>query len=293
MVIADAWRARFEAFAERKRRLAEQAVLPPYVTDADAPDRDLVSIGNAWSEHLFDGPFYLSPLHDRRLTCSLVFVQSADGNTVAADPSTLGGGETDKHLIYEGLSRVAADGVLAGAETIRGADLIFSVWHPEMVALRQALGLPRHPVQIAATRRGIDVEATLLFNVPDIPVVVIATRTAANAMREALHARTWVHLLVIEDGNLRAAVAGLHALGINRVSCVGGRALAASLSAARLVDELYLTTSPRPGGEPNTPVCARLLGRRLIVCKRGTGVETGVVFEHWRGLKPAPHGSGG
>ena len=46
-----------------------------------------------------------------------VFVQSADGNTGARNPADLGGGETDKHLIYEGLSRVDVDGVLAGAAT--------------------------------------------------------------------------------------------------------------------------------------------------------------------------------
>src|SRR3712207_8639295 len=53
------------------------------------------------------------------------------------------GGATDKHVIYEGLSRVAADAVLAGAGTVRGAQLIFSVWHPELVALRSGVGLPR------------------------------------------------------------------------------------------------------------------------------------------------------
>jgi len=52
-----------------------------------------------------------------------VFVQSRDGNTGARDPSSLGGGDTDKHLIYEGLSRVASDAVVAGAETIRGGNI--------------------------------------------------------------------------------------------------------------------------------------------------------------------------
>jgi len=54
--------------------------------------------------------------------CSLVFVQAADGNTVASDPALLGGGQTDKHIVYEGLSRVAADAVLAGARTVRGTE---------------------------------------------------------------------------------------------------------------------------------------------------------------------------
>ena len=61
---------------------------------------------------------------------SLVFVQSNDGNTERRirNPSE---GPTDKHLIYEGLSRVAADAVLAGARTVH-AGAFFSVWHPEL-----------------------------------------------------------------------------------------------------------------------------------------------------------------
>ena len=42
--------------------------------------RPLVEIGNDWSRSLFDGG--------------------------ANDPSSLGGGATDTHLIYEGLSRL-------------------------------------------------------------------------------------------------------------------------------------------------------------------------------------------
>ena len=38
--------------------------------------------------------------------------------------------EADLHLIYEGLSRVAADAVLSGAGTVRGGDIVFSTWHP-------------------------------------------------------------------------------------------------------------------------------------------------------------------
>ena len=74
-------------------------------------------------------------------------VQSSDGNTCAADPGLLGGGNTDTHLIDEGLSRVAVDAVLAGAETVRRSEVVFSVWHPKLVDLRMSLGLSRHPVQ--------------------------------------------------------------------------------------------------------------------------------------------------
>ena len=45
----------------------------------------------------------------------------------ARNPQTLGGGETDKHLIYEGLARVSADAVLAGSSTVRGGRGLFRV----------------------------------------------------------------------------------------------------------------------------------------------------------------------
>ena len=95
---------------------------------------------------LFDGDFYVSPPPDEsRPACNLVFVQSRDGNTGASNPSSLGGGETDKHLIYEGLSRVAADAVLAGAETIRARE-------HRLVGLASRA---RAPSRVARTTRGI------------------------------------------------------------------------------------------------------------------------------------------
>src|SRR5690606_21761848 len=105
------WQERFARFVERKTRLAASAVLSPYETEHEDPPPGGVALGNDWTAALFDGPFYLSPSRDPedRSACALVFVQSRDGNTEAADPSQFGGGATDTHLIYEGLSRVAAD----------------------------------------------------------------------------------------------------------------------------------------------------------------------------------------
>jgi len=109
----DEWADALAALIADKTRQAQAATLPPYETELSAPSAGAVALGNAWSERLFDGPFFLTPTHSDRPACSLVFVQSADGNTGARDPATLGGGDTDKHVIYEGLSRVAADAVLA------------------------------------------------------------------------------------------------------------------------------------------------------------------------------------
>jgi riboflavin biosynthesis pyrimidine reductase len=275
------WSDRFDAWSEEKTRQAIAAALPPYVTELAVPDADARPIGNPWTERLFDGPWYVSaPRDPDRPACSLVFVQSADGNTGAHDPATLGGGQTDKHLIYEGLSRVAADGVLAGAATVRGSGVIFSVWHPELIRLRRSLALPRHPVQIVATLRGMDLDEELIFNVPDVEVVLLTTRAASDEMRAGLLARPWVTpVLLHEPADLRGGVKQLVSRGIRRVSCVGGRTLACSLLDANLVDEIYLTTAARPGGEPGTPLCGSPWRGPTRVRKRGTAEETGVLFE--------------
>lgn len=273
---------RFAAFAERKEREAIAAPLPPYVTDIENRDDQMLGIGNAWSKRLFDGPFYLSPPADvRRAACSLVFVQSRDGNTGARNPSALGGGETDKHLIYEGLSRVAADAVLAGAETIRGGHIVLSVWHPELVRLRESLAKRRHPTQIVATLQGLDFEHGLLFNVPEVPIILLTVGACTSLMRDPLAARPWITPIVMDKpADLPKALERLRALGIERVSAIGGRTLATQLIDAGLVQDVYLTTSPREGGEANTPMYPQPLNGRVVVRKRGTGPEEGVVFEH-------------
>jgi len=69
--------------------------------------------------------------------------------------------------------------------------------------------------------------------------------------------------------------------GIGRISAVGGRMTATSLVDAGLVQDIYLTTSPIAGGEPNTPwyVGERQLRLETIVKKR-EAAEAPIVVEH-------------
>jgi 5-amino-6-(5-phosphoribosylamino)uracil reductase len=272
----------FETYASRKTAEATGACLQPFVTDVDLAVGKLNAIGNEWSRRFFGGDFYTTPSPDAsRPACSLVFVQSLDGNTGAHNPFTLGGGETDKHVIYEGLSQMAADAVLTGADTIRGGDLVFSVWHPELVRLRASLGKPRYPIQIVATLRGVDVEQHLLFNVPGIQVWVLTVAAGVSRMRQALASRPWVRPLVMKQReDLPDAFEALRSVGIERISAVGGRHLATQLIDAGLVQDVYLTTSARTGGEPGTPMYPRPLKARTLVSAHGTGADAGVSFEH-------------
>jgi 5-amino-6-(5-phosphoribosylamino)uracil reductase len=273
----------FDDYVARKEAEAARAVLSPFVTEFDQPAADVTPIGNAWTRRMFDGPFHVSPAPSNDLpSTSLVFVQSRDGNTGAADPSSLGGGEADKHLIYEGLSRVAADAVLAGAETIRGGRLVLSVWHPELVALRASLRLPRHPVQIVATLRGLDFRGRL-FDTPQLRVVVVTVGACTELMITPVADRPWMTLLTMPTArDLPYAFRQLRDMGIARISCIGGRTIARQLMDAGLIQDLYLTTSAANGGEPGTPLYPGPLDGDLVVRKRGTGPDEGVVFEHLR-----------
>ena len=271
----------FASFIDRKSREATAAELPPYTTDLERPLDGMLAIGSPWTERLFDGPFYLSPLPQRLPACHLVFVQSLDGNTGARNPQALGGGETDKHVIYEGLARVSADAVLAGSSTVRGGSLVFSVWHPELVRFAKPLASRvirsrnrRHTPRCPHRSRASLQHSRASCRPPDR--ARWNRRHARGARRASLdHAYRRRHRPQLID-----AFEQLRAMGIQRISAVGGRDLAAHLIDAGLVQDLYLTTSPVTGGEPGTPMYSRPLELQTVVRKRGTLHEAGVVFEH-------------
>lgn len=279
--------SRFEAFLRRKEQMAREAVIPGYTTVDASPEDGLVAIGNHWSERLFDGPFYRSesPAADGLPVVSLVFVQSRDGNTGAADPATLGGGATDFHLVYEGLSRVDADAVMAGSATARGVERVFSVWHPELVALRLARGKTRHPAQVVLTNKGdLRFDDALFFHEPVLRVFVITRTDAVERIRARVSGRPWIDVIDAgEPVSLEHALQQLRSRGVEVLSCVGGQVTATALIRERLVRDIYLTTSAIAGGKPDTPyyIGPPVAGYRILL-KSGREAETGVTFEHLR-----------
>jgi 5-amino-6-(5-phosphoribosylamino)uracil reductase len=248
----------FAAFAEHKTAQADLAAILPLETVEERMARTSEQrIGNAWTREHYDGDFVLVPPPPDRAAVSLVFVESHDGNTVAPNPEDLGGGPTDKHLIYEGVSRVAADAVLAGASSAKGRDAFFSVWRTEIVELRRELGLARHPAQIVVSQNSrLDVAGTRLFNVPDVPVIVLAGERCRASCAAHVRERPWVTIVPF-GGDWREALRQLREdFGIRRISAIGGRTTAASLIDAGVVDDLCLTTTNIAAGEPNTPLYA-------------------------------------
>jgi len=241
----------------------------------------LTAIGNAWSREYYDGPFHLCTLPDARPAVSLVFVQSRDGNTGADNPGELGGGPTDKHLIYEGLSRVAADGVMAGASTI-GRSVFFTITHPELIALRLELGLPRHPAQIVVSERGNIDLSSRVFSTPEVPVFLLAGEQGIEKTSRDLRVRPWITVIPIGEDLPDAVLRLRRDHGLSRISAVGGRTLATSLVDAGLVQDLYLTTSAIDGGDPDTPWYAgdRPPQLQLVIRKKEEISEAPITFDH-------------
>jgi riboflavin biosynthesis pyrimidine reductase len=281
----------FERFLAEKQRPAKAARIGTFHTEEDNSSRHVVlSLGNDWVRAHYDGDFLLSPLPEALPGVSLAFVRSREGNTVAPNPADLGGGDTDLHLLYEGLARVAADGVLAGSRTASGR-VLFSVWHPELVALRDDLGLPRHPAQIVVSLDGhLDPHRTLLFNIPSVPVFVIAGPKCRERCGRLLD-RPGVTVIPTDDANLTNPLLELRRHGMDRISVVGGRITASSLIDAGLVQDIYLTTTLRSAGKPGTPFYAGakppeldLIVRKRLMSGRG---EPAVRFEHFK-MRPAP-----
>jgi riboflavin biosynthesis pyrimidine reductase len=276
--------SRFDRFVESRTAQAEHASLHPLVTTDQGPVPPALSaVGNAWTTRLYDGPFSLCDPPPGAPAISLVFVQSRDGNTAIDNPADLGGGPTDLHLIYEGLTRVAADAVLAGAASV-GRDTFFSIWRPELVALRRERGLPRHPAQMVVSARGeIDVERGLLFNVPQVPVYVLAGKACLDRCAAAFAQRPWITVTPLEPDGLPAALVRLcRDHGITRISAIGGRSTASSLIDAGLVQDICLTTTTRVAGEPNTPFYTGDAPPHLesIVRKVGTDPSYPIIVEH-------------
>lgn len=276
---------RFEEYARVREQDALAATLPPYETVVDRGSGALTSIGNEWTELLFDGPFYQSPTPAQPglPVVNLVFVTSREGNTIADNPQLLGGGHTDKHLIYEGLSRVGADAVLSGATTARSRSLVLSVWHPELVKLRLALGKPRHPIQVVVTSAGdLHFDEGLMFQEPDLRSYLIAPSPAVEELRVRARRAPWVEILDAgQPLSMRRGLALLADRGVRVVSAIGGRRTAQALLDEQTVADLYLTTSPVSAGQPETPFYSGPpLQATLVVEKRGTGAEEGVRFQH-------------
>jgi riboflavin biosynthesis pyrimidine reductase len=179
------------------------------------------------------------------------FVSSVDGVVALAGADESGrvvSGDNEPDRFIMGLLRAAADAVLIGAGTFRKVDGGF--WHPESVypaagelfaELRKQLGLRPHPILVVVTASGqIDPTQPALGD-----CLVISTPRGEARLRGTLPSGARIAVLGAERIDGRSLLDFLRAQGLEVVLTEGGPSLVGQLLEEGLVDELFLTTSPR------------------------------------------------
>lgn len=200
------------------------------------------------------------------------FVSSADGVVSLPDGGESGhvvSGNDEPDRFIMGLLRACADAILIGAGTFRKAG--GGLWHPETIFpaagelfsdLRRHLGLRPHPILVVITTSGnLDCAQQALQD-----ALVISTPQGANRVRADLP--SGARVVMIE-----APISGhslldvLHAEGLQTILVEGGPTLLSQLLKERLINELFLTISPRLFGRSPGD------GRKSLV--EGIDVEDG------------------
>ena len=180
------------------------------------------------------------------------FVSSADGVVaLAAAGGESGGvisGNSEPDRFVMALLRACADAILIGAGTFRKAS--GDLWRAEnaypaagrlFVDLRRQLGLRPHPLLVIVTASG-----HLDCSQPALRDALIVTTPAGEAqLRGALPAGARVAVIDSRPIRGRSLTALLAAEKLQVVVTEGGPTLVGQLCQEGLVDELFLTTSPR------------------------------------------------
>ncbi|WP_433336394.1 dihydrofolate reductase family protein [Spirillospora sp. CA-294931] len=178
-------------------------------------------------------------------------VMSLDGSVTDAEGWSDGlGGEAD-FRVFRTL-RALADAIVVGAATVRTGRL-----GPARLrtSLRERRGGP--PAPIVVVSRSLDLDWTLpLFTEAETPTLVVTSRSAPLESAP-------VPLIAVGDDevDLPAAVRALADMGLTRLLCEGGPALATAFVRAGAADELCLNIAPTlMGAAHRTPLVGVLDG---------------------------------
>ena len=225
-----------------------------------------------------------SPL--QRSHTTVVLAMSADGKItdVTRSPARFSSIVDRAHLEKQ---IALADAVLFGAGTLRAYGTTLSVSNPELLHLRKQRGIPPQPIQIVCSRSG-EIDPQIRFFHQKVPRWLLTTEVGAKRWQSV--AGSFEQILVVDtsiDGmNWLNAFQQLTQLGIERLAVLGGGELVASLLAANLIDEFWLTVCPLILGGVAAPTPVEGAGFLAKVARRLEllGVETieQEIFLHYR-----------
>jgi 5-amino-6-(5-phosphoribosylamino)uracil reductase len=239
---------------------------------------------------------------------TVILAMSADGKITdcALTPARFGSANDKSHLEQQVAN---SDAVLFGNGTLRAYGTTLRVTSPDLLKQRKLQGKPPQPVQIVCSRSR-QFDQNLRFFQQPVPRWLLIGNDAdvsngqdARSIQNQLDCGTGI-LPVLEDGAIgkfdRTLIANtiegeidwidafqqLETLGIKRLAILGGGKLVASVLAAGLIDELWLTVCPLilGGADAPTPVegkgfLAHLAPKLELLAVKQVGGE---VFLHYR-----------
>jgi riboflavin-specific deaminase-like protein len=185
-------------------------------------------------------------------------VSTLDGRVTLGGRSGPLGNEADRAL-FHGL-RTGVDAVMAGAGTIRTERYRRLVRDERNRRIRRERGLAEEPLACIVSGR-LDLPADIPILADPSAHVVILTSSAASLPAQEGAQIDYIRA-VNDDGrlDLPAAMAQLRErFGVRTVLCEGGPHLNSQLLAAGLVDELFLSLSPKLAGGEGTGESLRIV----------------------------------
>lgn len=188
---------------------------------------------------------------------TVVLAMSADGKIadVTRSPARFSSPADRAHLEKQ---VALADGILFGAGTLRAYGTTLGISNPQLLQLRQQGGIPPQPVQIVCSGSG-ELDPTIRFFRQSVPRWLLTTTTGAKHWQEQQQSiqKSFERILVADTSTGEIdwinAFEQLTELGLRRLGILGGGELVASLLAADLIDEFWLTICPLILGGKTAP----------------------------------------
>jgi riboflavin-specific deaminase-like protein len=212
----------------------------------------------------------------------LNMVSSLDGKATIEWRTKGLSSELDRRLFHH--LRTQADAVMVGAGTLRAERYGRMTKSEELREKRVAEGLASDPLAVIVSGR-LDLPADLpILNEPEQRVVIA---TGSDATLSGLGAQVEYARVGDDLPRLMAYLRETH--GVRSVLCEGGPTLNSYLFAAGLVDELFLSLSPKVAG--GAAALTIVAGRELVEPTELELVSVaegdGDLFTRWRLPRPA------
>ena len=160
------------------------------------------------------------------------------------------GSEHDRRLMD--VLRERADAVLIGAGTVRHDGHPMLLRYPDLVAKRKRRGESAHPVNVVLSG-DLDLPVQRFFAGDATKRIIFTTRRATAARIRKFQRVAEVVVLPGKHPSPPRVVEELHKRGLKRLILEGGGEVHFPFAKAGLVDEWYITITPRLIGGRNSP----------------------------------------